>query len=177
MKKLFIITVLISIMFTYNCSYAAMTEEQYFSQIFKYMEQFVNSHKPQHVSYEYFPEFMDDSLNIYSVVYKNSKTSLIRNFYDNNFRENGAWPYFRTTDSAYSIGGIKVGSSVKPLSKSSIFYKNKGNKYSMDYEGSLMNFYYNKKGIITCIELIYYDEPFTSAAMDFINGKVKANVK
>ena len=33
------------------------------------------------------------------------------------------------------------------------------------------------QGIITCIELIYYDEPFTSAAMDFINGKVKANVK
>ena len=154
-----------------------MTEEHYFSQIFKYMEHFADSQKPKHVSYEYFPEFMGDPLNIYSVVYKTSKTSLVRNFYDNNFRKEGAWPYFRTTDSAYSIGGIKVGSSIKSLSKNQLFYKNTGNKYSIDYEGTVMHFYYNKKGIITCIELIYDDEPFTSAAMDFINGKIQANVR
>ena len=116
-------------------------------------------------------------MNIYSLVYKTSKTSLVRNFYDRNLREEGAWQYFRTTAPLYSVGGFKVGGSRKALARNSAFYKNTRQRYSSDYEGFVMSFYYNKKGIITCIEVIYDDEPAASSAMDFVNGKVQANLK
>lgn len=176
MRKILALTLLIAVLFTCNIAYAS-TKEQIFTQVGNCMEKFQRANKPKYVGHEYFPEFMGDPLDIYSVVYKTNTTSLVINYYDRNLRQVGAWPYFSTTSPSYVIAGMQVGNSTKALAKSKNFYKNKGNKYSSDYEGGVLHFHYNKKGIITRIEYIYDDEPVASPAWNFINGKVNANLQ
>ena len=176
MRKIFALTLLIITIFTCNLAYAS-TKEQIFTQVGSCMEQFIRANKPKYLGHEYFDEFMGDPLDIYSVVYKTNTTCVVTNYYDRGLRDAGAWPYFSTTSPSYVIAGMKVGNSTKALAKSKNFYKNKGNKYSSDYEGGVLHFHYNKKGIITRIEYIYDDEPVASPAWNFINGKVKANLQ
>ena len=156
MRKIFALVILITVIFTCNWAYAASTE-QIFTQVGNCMNNFMRSNRPKYLGHEYFDEFMGDPLDIYSLVYKTNNTSLVVNYYDRNLQQVGAWPYFSTTSPSYVIAGLKVGNSTKALAKSRNFYKNKGNKYSSDYEGGVLNFYYNKKGIITRIEYIYDD--------------------
>lgn len=176
MKKILAVLLLLGMIFSCNIGYAS-TKGQIFTQVDNCMEHFVRSNKAKYLGHEYFDDFMGDPIDIYSLAYKDNKTSVIVDYYDSSLKQGGAWPYFSTTNPVYVVAGLKVGNSIKALTKSQNFYKNKGNKYSSDYEGGVLHFHYNKKGIITRIEYIYDDEPVASSAMDFIRGKRKANLK
>ena len=155
------------------------TTNQYVKQLVKYMEQIARSVKPSYIGYEYYgpdAEDYDCPEQIYSLVYRNKTSTLVINFYDKNLREMGAWPYFSTTYPAHSIGNIKVGASMNVLKKSTFYKIDNSRHYQSFYDGSVINVYYNKKGIITRIEY-RYEEPVADDAMKFINGKVKANLK